>query len=809
MLLRIRHSKAGTVVAWRTSTTPRGDAEEGEQTTADVSGAEGYGREFFPQPIQAPLTRILGRDADLDAIIDSLQQPHLKLLTITGSGGVGKTRLAIEAARRLGATFSTIAFVQLAPLRQSALVLPTIAKALGIAEPSDMATVEAIARYPSGSLLLVLDNLEQLPDAGISIAELLSRGDQIKALVTSRSPLRVRGEQTYPLMPLALPPRVVESDSAQIERLQLNAAIQLFVDRAREANPSFTLTPNTVQTVSEICWQLDGLPLAIELAAARSRALSPSALLSRLDNRMAILRDGPRDLPDRQQTMRSAVLWSYELLTPRQKALFRHLSVFAGGADLRAIGAVVEGDERDVVDDLVALVDSSLVLRAPVERDEPRYIMLETVRELGRELLQEHGELDAAQGRHAAHFRSFVEGAYAYLSGGQRTSWLARIDDDHDNVRAALTSLAAHRDARGLLLMAGCLWRFWWWRSYLHEGRSWIDRALSLADDLGLPAVSAERALALTGAAALAETVGDYAVADRQYADSIAIWKQLGDIDNQAVTLLFRWLIAFNAEDHERMNALAAESLALFQRSGNTWGIAMSLMERGIGEMRRHEIAATATLNEAIALFRAQGDLWGASLSLGALSMASLDRNDIEASAAQLREGLQDLLLLEDRWGVATLLPAAARLAMERRDLERVIRLSAAAVAAHEALGAPLKPPFRGMFEQNLALARAALGEDMFATHWTAGKVLSMAEAVQLAVSNESTNISMIERSILSSRELEVLRLAAGFATDREIADALFISYRTVTTHIVHILNKLGVNTRHEAVAAAQRLGLL
>ncbi len=761
-----------------------------------------------PSQAPAPLTRLIGRDAEIAALLDLIRQPSIRLVTVTGPGGVGKTHLAMEVAHRLASQGFNVVCIPLASVQSPGLVLSTIAKAIGAAGTGNDSPQEALlVRLADSPTILMLDNLEHLLPAATKLAELLAACPSLKILATSRSTLRLRGEHLFPVAPLPVPDI---TSSLDLESISANPAVTLFVERARGANPHFVLDNDSARIVAAICHQLDGLPLAIELAAARSRVLEPAALHKRLDRRLSVLTGGPRDLPDRLRTLRTTVRWSYDLLDHQSQRLFRFLSVFAGGADLRAAQVVAGVDEVAALDYVQALIDSSLLSRISGRGEEPRFVMLETIREAGLELLEERGELLEAQERHAAYALSLAHAAHQHLTSGTRSLWLSRLEQDHHNLRAALSFFAEQGDGVRLLELTGYLWRFWWWRSYLGEGRNWLERALTLASALGLPRNSVTYGLALTGAAALAETQGDYAVAEERYGEAVAIWQALNDLKNWATTLTFRWLLAFNAEDHSRMTEFASESLRLSQELDDPWGMAMALMELGLGAMRRRESrSAEQALTDARELFEQVGDQWGVSMCLGALANVSLDQQDYDHAARLLQTSLEGLLHHGDRLWIATLLPAAARMAAERRDLERAVKLSAAAVAVHETVGAPLKPPFRGLFERNLERARQALGEERFNTAWMAGNALSLVEAVALAVAQEGRTPELPLRRLLSARELEVLRLVQQHATDREIADALFVSYRTVTTHIAHILTKLNVDSRYRAVEEAGRLGLL
>jgi non-specific serine/threonine protein kinase len=756
---------------------------------------------------QSP-TALVGRADDMAAIRSWMRDDGARLVTLTGPGGIGKTALALEVARGLVDSFAgNVAFVSLTVIAEPSQIGAAIAEVLGIRETAGVAPHDClVAELREQAVLLVLDNFERLTAAGAEIGELLANCEHLSVLVTSRTPLQIRFERVYRVQSLPVPD---PAHPPTVEALQRNPAVSLFVGRARAANPDFALGEGNVGAVAAICRRLEGIPLAIELAAAWTKLLPPPALLDRLDARLPLLGDGPHDLPARLQTMRAAIAWSYDRLLPAQQTLFRRLSVFVGGCPLRAAETLLDRAPTDVLADLRALVDQSLLLPAQQD-DEPRFAMLETIREFGLEQLAASGEGSDARARHAAFYLSLAEAAKPHLQGGNRTSWLPSLEREHDNLRAALAWFLERGDTDRALRLAGALWRFWWWRSHLREGHHQITAALALPPD-GVAATPA-RAEALTGCAALTEALGDVDGSDALYEEALALWRNLGEARGLALSLAFRWIVAFDLEDYSRMTTLATEALTLSREIDETWGVAAASLELGLIAMRRNDRArAEAHLRDGLALFDTMKDDWGSALCLGGLGNVALDAHDMESAADLFTKSLELFLRWGDVWGLALLLPASARLAAEVNDPDRAVRLYGAAAALREAIGAPLKAPFRQLFEETLARCRASLGEEAFTAAWTSGGAMTPDEAVALAASRPAATKERRTglAATLTPRELEVLRLDAAGYTAREIGEALFIAESTVQTHREHIRNKLGLSKLKELTAYAQRHGLI
>jgi predicted ATPase/DNA-binding XRE family transcriptional regulator len=695
------------------------------------------------QTLPTPRTSFVGRTADVATARALLLDEVVPLLTLTGTGGVGKTRLALAIAHGVAAAFPDgVVFVDLAPLRDPDLILTTIAQALSVRQVADRSLLEGLSAFlRSRRLLLILDNVEHLLPGAVQVIPLLESCPSLQILATSRAPLRIRGEQLQPVAPLALPAIDGASDPTALGDVE---AVALFVARARAAAPEFALTEQNAANATALCRRLDGLPLALELAAARMRFLSVDELLKLLSVRLRVLTGGERDRPQRQQTLRDAIAWSYDLLPPDEQVLFRRLAVFAGGCTLQAaeaVACITDGPAVDVLTVLLSLVDHSLVQRQDSDdggpdAGTPRFRMLETIREFALERLVEGGEWELAQDAHAAYFIAFAERNYPYRIGPGESidDRLWRSEVEHPNFRAALTRMANVGDAEGVLQLAGALVVFWNLRGHLREGQHWLELALHQTTETP----TGFRSRALSGLGYMVWPLGHPDQAAALSHAGLAIAEQIGDNDLAARSHHMLGLVAEGLCRWDAAQLRMERALGLWRELDMLPEVAMVLNGLSVVAYGRGDAAlATRYAEESLAMTRAMGHAFGSAIALPGLARLARDRGDDLYAAAAFHESLHLWASIGDREIITQPLAGLGELASVYGQAETAATLVGAVdTLADEAGDFVLQrcSRFAGDNRDRAAeRASAALGEERFAQLRTAGRALPLEEAVALA----------------------------------------------------------------------------
>jgi predicted ATPase len=733
-----------------------------------------------PRPNNLPMQRtaFIGREREEAALRQLLSRADVRLVTLTGPGGIGKTRLALQVAAEIAGEFpGGVCFVPLSAVGENGLIASTIAQALGAREVANQSPQESLKECLGGlnqPVMLLLDNFEHLIAAAPVIAQLLTIGPQLKIVVTSQARLHVYGEHEFPVPPLALPD---PKSMPLLEALSRLPAVALFVERARAVKHEFVLTKENAPTVAAICARLDGLPLAIELAAARIKLLSPPAMLTRLESRLNLLTGGARDLPSRQQTLRGTVDWSYGLLNPAEQTLFRRLSVFTGGCTLEGVEAVCDtkGDLGiDVLDGMTSMVDKSLAQHAEQADSETRFRMLSTIREYALERLAESHDESATRRAHAAYYLVLAEEGAQDVAA--HSEWLDRFEIEHDNFRMALDYLIKTGDAEWGLRLGAALFRFWETREYLTEGRDALARLLAMEGTATRPKL---RARLLFAAAVLAGEQGDYACAQQLFEESldtcvdlkdnrgvavalnalavnardrgdfpasallfercVAIWKDLGDSADLARALSNLASVMKLQGDYARASSLYDECLAMFRKAGDEAGVAWTLNYQGdVAREKADFPAARSFCEQSLAAFRQLRDGWGIASALSDLACLSCDQGNNAESRRLYGESIKMFQELGHKRGIARVLEYLAANAAAQSNAVQALHLAGTAAALRQRLGVPLAPAEAPRLEKALEFARRTLGNAAGTTAWMEGWSMPVEQAAQEALNNDA-----------------------------------------------------------------------
>jgi predicted ATPase/DNA-binding SARP family transcriptional activator/DNA-binding CsgD family transcriptional regulator len=833
----------------------RDEIASGEFTSALSSPASPPQEEGPPESSQhnlpAPRTSFVGREREMLEVKRELAMT--RLLTLTGTGGSGKTRLALEVARSLVGVYPDgVWLVELAPLSEGALIPKAVARALGVKDRPSQPLSDTLAEdLRTKQALLVLDNCEHLVETVARLVDvLLDACPGVRVLATSREGLGIAGEMNWLVLSLSVPDPRQQPTAEELERYE---SVRLFVERARYRNPAFVLSPQNMQAVAQICERLDGIPLAIELAAARV-GLSVEQIAARLDDSLRLLTTGSRTATARQQTLRGALNWSYDLLSESERVLFGRLSVFAGGWTLETAEVVGAGDyieEGEVFALLLRLVDKSLVVVEASAGGEVRYRMLEPVRQYAQEKLEKNRETQAAERAHARYFLALSEEAEPELLGPRETQWYDRLEQEHDNIRVALARSLDRAEPELGVRLAGAIWWFWHRHGHLSEGLRWLDEGLTrgggasavarakalggvgwlaygqgdidrmkesvteglkLSSEAGLGGYHRALFVGVLGAASRQE--GDYERATKLAEESLSLSRQANDMGGMANSLLILGTASmWGSGDLEQARAFYEEALAVSREFGSASILRSSLNSVALTYLLQRDLGrAKAHAEEAAALSQEAGDRTLLPLPLTTLGWVALLRGDLERAEALHKESLALSRGMGGSMGTLAFLEALACTAGAKGEAEKAARLIGAAEALREAMRVGPWAALRALEEPYLVGARSQLEEGTWAEAWEEGQKMSMEAAIEYALSEddsstiatrtqEQTSSATARTPALTRREREVAELVVRGRTNRQIALELFVSERTVDHHVSNILKKLDLSSREQVAS--------
>jgi predicted ATPase len=701
--------------------------EEGRRSRAQPAIEEQPAQPAPLLPIQP--TPFVGREREVKEVLSLLERDDVRLLTLHGPGGIGKSRLAFEVATLVQERYEDgLRFALLESITDPNLTFTAVGKAVGVAESTQRSILQNLKEFlHNKEMLLLLDNFEHVLDVAPSLADLLASCPKVNLIVTSRAALRIRDEHEYGVPPLEFPPeeeRLSASDVASSE------AVRLFVGRAQAAKPGFVLTDDNAATIAQIVARLDGLPLAIELAAARSRLLTPEAMLARLNKSLELLTHGPLDLPTRQRTLRAALDWDYDLLSPEEQAVFRRLSVFAGSFTIGAAEAVVAGDDDyDLLDIFDSLINKSLLQNVQPVHTDPRFNLLRTIREYAHEKLMATEEHDRVLRRHADYYLARAERAVPGLRAPDQVYWLRVLERDHDNLRAALRWASTYPDGSEMeLKICAALARFWEYRGYLSEGQRWLEGALSRSQ--GAPREL--RADCLDGAGILARGQGELKRAVQLLEECLQLRREIGDLAALAETLRNLGNAWLDRGDPVRARPFVEESLELHRAAANERGVASAL--NNLGVLAVHELdwaGATDFYEQALEYFERLDDKQGIARCRMNLGEAAMEQGDFATAADHLKNSYALFQELSARWDIAYLLEEMAYVSHATGRSADAARLYGTAEVQRELLGAPLSSFEKKVIQQHIDEVRAALGQEALEREWAIGRDLEVGAAVE------------------------------------------------------------------------------